>query len=150
MKLVTLAFLATTLTAGVALAQSPADTIIANMGNLGYTNIQVETQGLTYQVTATKNGQVRELVYDAQSGQLLSDRIDANGDGQVDMASEHSGSNDHSNANDNSDNSSNDNGTDDSASNDHGNNDKSNDRNNNNNDRESGNDRENDNGRDND
>jgi len=84
MKLTSLVFIAATLTAGAAFAQSAMDPVVADLTNQGYTNILVQQVGNTYKVEATLNGAKREIVYDATTGKIISDRVDTNGDGVVD------------------------------------------------------------------
>jgi len=86
MKLTSLVFVAATLSAGAAMAQSVMDPVIADLTAQGYTNVQVERIGDTYRVEAMINGKKRELIYDATTGKILSDRLDTDGDGVVDKS----------------------------------------------------------------
>ncbi len=84
MKLTTFVLIAATLTGSAAMAQTAMDPVVTQLTQSGYTNVTVEQIGQVYKIKATLNGQTRELVYDAQTGKLLSDRLDTNGDGLMD------------------------------------------------------------------
>lgn len=91
MKLASLVLVASTFAAGAALAQAttttpapapapapapvpaPMDPVVTNLTNQGYTNVQVQQGAGTYTVTASRNGAVRTIVYDAATGQIISD-----------------------------------------------------------------------------
>lgn len=78
MKLKTAIFSIAVVTASVANAQSSADSVRAQLSGMGYSNIQIERNGTTYKVEAYRDGQKRELQYNAQTGEILSDRVYAN------------------------------------------------------------------------
>ncbi len=148
MKLTSLVFVAATLSAGAAMAQSVMDPVIADLTAQGYTNVQVERIGDTYRVEAMINGKKRELIYDATTGKILSDRLDTDGDGVVDKSvighdddgdsRDDDNGRDDSHDNDNgADNDSNDNDSRDDNSDDHGENENDNDNDSNDNDGES-------------
>jgi len=84
MKLSTFALIAATLTGSAVMAATPVDSVLNQLNQNGYTNVTVEQIGQVYKIKASLNGQTRELVYDAQTGKLLSDRLDTNGDGLMD------------------------------------------------------------------
>jgi hypothetical protein len=82
------ALAATLLAAGAAMAAdttSTMDPVVAKLADSGYSDITVETLGQTYQVRAMIGGETRELIYDIQTGRILSDRLDTNGDGRMDL-----------------------------------------------------------------
>jgi hypothetical protein len=84
MKLTTFALIAATLAGTAAMAATPVDSVLTQLTQSGYSNVTVEQIGQVYKIKASLNGQTRELVYDAQTGKLLSDRLDTNGDGLMD------------------------------------------------------------------
>ena len=115
MKLKTAIFSIAVVTASVANAQSSADSVRAQLTEMGYSNIEIQRSGTTYTVEAYRDGQKRELRYNAETGEILSDRMYR--DSSNDRSSSNGRSNDESN-----DRSSND------ESNDRSSNDESNDR----------------------
>ena len=131
MKLLTIALITSTLTAGSAFAQSAMDPVVAQLSQAGYTNITYSQVGQTYKVYAMMNGQKREIIYDAQTGQILSDRLDSDGDGIMDhviQGGDDNGSDDSSmGSNDNNDDNGNDHGRDNNDRNGHDNNNDDND-----------------------
>lgn len=61
------------------------DPVVGVLQEHGYTNVNVERRGGVYKVEAEIRGQKREIVYDAKTGHILSDRIDTDGDGRMDQ-----------------------------------------------------------------
>jgi len=134
MKLKTAIFSIALVTASVANAQSSADSVRAQLAGMGYTNIEIERSGSTYSVEAYRNGQKRDITYDATTGEILSDRTyressndrtarnnDESNDSSSNDESNDSSSNDESNdssSNDESNDSSSNDESDDSSSND--------------------------------
>lgn len=73
MKLKTFIFAAALLTSNAAFAQSSGDSARDQLAGMGYTNIQVERSGDTYSIEAYRDGQKREITYNALTGEILSD-----------------------------------------------------------------------------
>lgn len=135
MKLKTAIFSIALVTASVANAQSSADSVRAQLAGMGYTNIEIERSASTYSVEAYRNGQKRDITYDATTGEILSDRsyressndrTARNNDESNDSSSNDDRSNDESNSSSSNDDRSNDESNS-SSSNDDRSNDESND-----------------------
>ena len=75
MKLKTAVFSIAVVTAGVAHAQSSADSVRNQLTEMGYADISIARSGDTYTVEAYRDGQKRELNYNGQTGEILSDRM---------------------------------------------------------------------------
>jgi polyisoprenoid-binding protein YceI len=84
MRLAALIFLLAMLSADASAAKSMMDPVVHTLKTHGYRNVKVQHTGGVYKVEGTIKGQVREIVYDARNGHILSDRIDTDGDGRMD------------------------------------------------------------------
>jgi len=103
------------LAANMAHAESIADQVIAQLTEQGYQRIEIYNGTKEVRVEATKDGRVLEVVYDATTGEILSQEVSLAG--QKDDRSDDD-SNDDSNDDDSNDDDSNDDDSNDDDSND--------------------------------
>ncbi len=68
---------------GAAYAQTALDPVLETLRGQGYSNVEITRQSGQVKIEARNGTAQRELVYDAQSGKLLSDEANAAGRGTV-------------------------------------------------------------------
>lgn len=112
MKMKTVVFSVAALAANMAYAQTSADSVRDQLTNLGYANIEVVRNGDTYAVEAYRDGQKREITYNALTGEILSDRTSGNDNANTSRNDEGNDSRNDESSNDRND-ESDDNGSDD-------------------------------------
>lgn len=67
-------------TIATAAAAGPVEDLIAQLRADGYSKIDIETEGKVVEIEAEKDGQDREILIHAETGEILSDKLEEDDD----------------------------------------------------------------------